>query len=205
MTQPAFTIWITGLPCAGKTTVGKMLTQNLLERGLLVQRLDGDEVRRELCSDLGFSRADRHTNNLRVAYVAGLLNKWGVVSVVCQVTPYADTRSELRRKLPEFVEVFLDCPLEQLINRDVKGHYKKALAGEIKNFTGINDPYEPPEDPEVYCNTHQLTLAETVTKITGYLEEAGLIGPAAGGDAAEPYTSEQEAVVKKRLADLGYL
>ncbi len=205
MTRPAFTVWITGLPCSGKTTVGKSLTQVLQQRGLPVQRLDGDEVRRELCSDLGFSRADRHTNNLRVAYVANLLNKWGVVSVVCQVTPYAETRAQLRRKITEFVEVFLDCPLEQLINRDVKGHYKKALAGEIKNFTGINDPYEPPEDPEVACNTDQLTVPQTVTKITDYLESAGLIGPAADHDQEEPYTSEQEAVVKKRLSDLGYL
>lgn len=200
MNHAGFTVWITGLPCSGKTTMGKILADRLTAQGLPVHRLDGDEVRRELCAELGFSRADRHTNNLRVAWVSKTLNQWGVNVVVCQVTPYADTRAELRAKIPNFVEVFLDCPLEQLIIRDVKGHYKKALAGEIKNFTGVNDPYEPPANPEVYCQTELETPEVTMAKVLDYLVANGFIS--AQGEA---YTPEQEAEVKKRLGDLGYI
>ena len=204
MIRPAFTVWLTGLPCAGKTTIGGLVAEALAQRGLPAQRLDGDEVRRGLCADLGFCREDRHNNNLRVAWVAGLLNKWGIPAVVSQITPYQETRDQVRQRLENMVEVYLECPLEQLINRDVKGHYQKALAGEIKNFTGVDDPFEPPARPEVHCRTDRETPFQTRDLILEHLEKAGLI-PAIGQAVEHAYSPEEEEVVKKRLADLGYI
>ena len=203
-------MWLTGLPSAGKTTLGKMLVQALVRAGLKVHQFDGDEVRVGLCADLDFSRKGRHINNLRVAYVAGLLNRYGVCCVVSQIAPYEETRREVRTRIEEYVEVFVDCPLEQLINRDVKGLYKRALAGEIKNFTGVDDPYETPADPEVHLRTDRESPEESLKAIMKYLLQAGLF-TGLGADAAcsedtrEAYTDEEEEMVKKRLQDLGYI
>ena len=199
-----FTVWITGLPRAGKTTLGRMLTKALADAGVAVEHFDGDEIRKRLWPELGFSKEERHENNLRVAWVAGMLNRHGVVAVVSQIAPYRATRMEVRRRIGEYIEVFADCPLEQLINRDYKGLYKKALAGEIKGFTGIDDPYEPPENPEVHCRTDLESPQESLKKILSYLAEAGLLTP--DEHSMEPGLSpSQEEIVLKRLEELGYL
>lgn len=179
--EPGFTVWLTGLSGAGKSTIAQALAQALQQRGLRVEILDGDVVRQHLSKGLGFSKADRDTNVLRVGWVCQLLNKHGVVAIAALISPYRETRQQLRKMLPRFVEVYVHAPLDVLIQRDVKGLYKKALAGEISNFTGISDPYEPPEHPEVVCHTHQETVEESVGKILAHLQARGWLpefGPA---------------------------
>lgn len=209
MNNPGFTVWLTGLPSAGKTTLGVALAKALRDAGLKVHHFDGDEVRVGLCADLDFTEEGRHVNNLRVAYCSSLLNRYGVCTVVSQITPYRRTRLELRKRLSEFVMVFVDCPLEMLVNRDVKGLYKKALAGEIKNFTGVDDPYEPPMEPEVHLRTDQEEPAESLRKILAYLGEAGLLANAPLAEPADGqangYGPGEEAVVVGKLKELGYL
>ena len=148
-----FTLWFTGLPCSGKTTLAKNVEEILLERGLNVELFDGDEIRTNLTKGLGFSKEDRDTNIRRVGYVCNLLTRNGVVAIAAVISPYDSIREEVRATIGRFIMIYLDAPLEELIKRDVKGMYKKALAGEIKNFTGIDDPYEVPEKPEVHINT----------------------------------------------------
>ncbi|ADK86583.1 adenylylsulfate kinase [Desulfarculus baarsii DSM 2075] len=205
MTEKGFTVWLTGPPRSGKTTLAGLLAQALRELGRQVQVLDGDEVRKVLCADLGFSRQDRRANNLRTAYVASLLNDHGVCCLVAQIAPYAADRQEVRRRLADYVEVFMDCPLEQLINRDYKGIYAKALAGQLKGVTGVDDPYEPPLDPEVHCRTDRQSPQDSLAQVLEYLLRAGLLATAAPAGQEAAYTPEQEALIRRRLADLGYL
>ncbi|MFH2126734.1 MAG: adenylyl-sulfate kinase [Pseudomonadota bacterium] len=215
MSQDGFTVWLTGPPCAGKTTLGRLLSQELARRGVAAVHLEGSEARANLGPELGFSQADRHTANLRTAYAAGLVNQAGAACVVSAIAPFAATRRELRAALGQYVEVFLDCPLEQLVNRDRRGLYQAALGKDGgEEFTGLGSPYEPPEDPEVHCLTGRETPQESLGKILAYLELARLI-PAAGEKVAgEPvveeggegaYTTEEEAELTARLKDLGYL
>jgi len=141
-----FVLWFTGLSGAGKTTLAKELEKELRRRGMrFVQRLDGDVVRQDLTRDLGFSKEDRDENIRRVTFVAELLSKNGVATTCSFISPYRKAREEARRRCHNFIEVYVECPLDTLIARDPKGLYKKALAGEITGFTGIDDPYEPPE------------------------------------------------------------
>ncbi|MCB2188704.1 MAG: adenylyl-sulfate kinase [Deltaproteobacteria bacterium] len=208
MSENGFTVWIIGLPSAGKTTLGRMLAGALVGQGLKVHQIDGDEVRKGLSADLDYSRRGRHLNNLRTAYVAGLLNRYGVNTVVSQITPYQDTRREVRQGLPRFVEVYLDCPLDQLINRDVKGMYKRALAGEIKNFTGLDDPFEAPVDADLILYTCRENPSESLSRILNLLRDKDWLPHAEAcvpPEPESPYTPEEEAVVKARLRDLGYL
>lgn len=207
---PGFTVWLTGRPRAGKTTLGRLLTAELMARGLMVEHLDGDQLRHDLSPDLGFSPAERHAHCLRAAYLAGLLNRHGVACVVGLVSPLAMSRREARRALGEFVEVHLDCPLEQAINRDRDGLYERALAGAIKDFTGLDAPYEEPVDPELRLPTHRQTPAQSLASVLDYLEAAGLAPPAGQSPAAGPgdapaYTPEDERQVERRLKELGYL
>lgn len=170
-----FTVWLTGRPCVGKSTVSQRLQEEFQKRGQAVSVFDGDEIRTSLCADLGFSPRDRHLNNLRVGWVAARLNHHGVACIVAQVSPYRKTRAELRQQIDSFVEVFLDCSPQELLRRDVKGMYQKALLGKLRNFTGVDDPYEEPDNPEVYCSTEQETPEDTARRILNYLEEAGLL------------------------------
>jgi adenylyl-sulfate kinase len=197
-----FTLWLTGLPCSGKSTLAKAVEETLLERGLPVEVFDGDEIRTNLTKGLGYSKEDRDTNIRRVGYVCNLLTRNSVVAIAAVISPYQNIRDEVRASIGRFVEVFVDAPLEELIERDVKGMYKKALAGEIKNFTGIDDPYEPPEKPEVHVQTDQESVEESTAKIIKTLEILGHI-PAIEGDS--DYTAEEEDVIKSRLQDLGYI
>ena len=174
-----FTIWFTGLSGAGKSTIAGLLERELRARGRLVEVLDGDVVRTHLSKGLGFSRADRDTNILRIGWVCEVLSRNGVIAIAAAISPYRDTRDQVRARIGRFVEVFVDCPLDACIERDVKGLYKKALAGEIKEFTGVSDPYEPPLRPEVTVHTEQETPAESAARVIAYLEQAGLLEPVA--------------------------
>lgn len=169
--QRGFVVWLTGLSGAGKSTIATGLAAELQGRGYPVEVLDGDEVRQHLSKGLGFSRADRTTNVERIAYVAKLLAKHGVVVITAAISPYREARARARQEIGEFVEVYVNCPLEVCAARDVKGLYKKAMAGEIPAFTGVSDPYEEPEQPEITVFTDRETPAESVTRIVRQLEE----------------------------------
>src|SRR6185503_3401254 len=156
-TDKGLTLWFTGLSGSGKSTLATYLTPKLKELGKKVEILDGDEVRTNLSKGLGFSKEDRDTNIRRIGFVAELLAKNGVIAITAAISPYRDVRDEVRQKVTRhgagFCEVYVHCPIEVLAERDVKGLYKKALAGEIKNFTGVSDPYEPPTAPEVQVDS----------------------------------------------------
>jgi adenylyl-sulfate kinase len=173
--QKGFVLWMTGLSGAGKTTLALALEPELKKREVLIERLDGDIVREDLTRDLGFSKEDRDENIRRVTFVAKLLSRNGVGVVASFISPYQETRDYVRGQVTNFVEVFVHAPLETVIERDVKGLYQKAIAGEIPNFTGISDPYEAPENPEIIVNTAEQSLAESVETVLGRLEEMGLI------------------------------
>jgi adenylyl-sulfate kinase len=163
------TIWFTGLSGAGKTTLSRAVCERLACRGLPVEPLDGDAVRRNLCHGLGFSKEDRDENIRRIGYVAGLLTRHGVIAVVSAISPYRAVRDEVRAAIGEFVEVYVNAPLWACEERDVKGLYRKARSGEITGFTGVDDPYEPPLHPEVECLTDRETVEECVEKIMSFL------------------------------------
>ncbi len=172
-----FTLWFTGLSGAGKTTVAVALVKELQARGMKVERLDGDVVRQGLTRDLGFSKEDRDKNIERVTFVAKLLSRNGVGVLASFISPYRATRNMVRNETTNFIEVFVNAPLEVCAARDVKGMYAKAFAGEIKDFTGVNDPYEEPLNPEITLNTHLETLEESVAKCLAYLEEHDYLLP----------------------------
>jgi adenylylsulfate kinase len=174
--QPGVTVWFTGLSGAGKTTISRAVEKELKSYGYRVEILDGDIVRQNLTKGLGFSKEDRDENIRRVGFVAELLTRNQVSVLVSAISPYRDIRQELRQKIGNFVEVYVNAPLEVCEQRDVKGLYKKARAGEIKNFTGIDDPYESPLNPEVECRTDLETLEESVSKVLGKLRELGYLG-----------------------------
>jgi adenylyl-sulfate kinase len=168
-----FVLWLTGLSGAGKSTIANAVAPSLVERGHRVEVLDGDEVRTNLCQGLGFSREDRDTNIARIGYVAGKLAKHGVAVVVAAISPYREARDKVRASVSDFVEVHVATCAE----RDVKGLYAKALAGEIKNFTGVSDPYEPPLQPEIVLRTEQETVQESAEQVLSWLEAKGLSLP----------------------------
>ncbi|GAB4237012.1 MAG: adenylyl-sulfate kinase [Elainellaceae cyanobacterium] len=171
MKQRGVTIWFTGLSGAGKTTICRAVEAELRAKGHQVEVLDGDVVRENLTKGLGFSKDDRDTNIRRIGFVSQLLTRNGVIVLVSAISPYREVREEVRQTIGDFVEVYVSAPLEVCEQRDVKGLYKRARAGEIKQFTGIDDPYEPPLNPEVECKTHQETLEESVAKVIKALEE----------------------------------
>jgi adenylylsulfate kinase len=175
MQQRGVTIWFTGLSGAGKTTISKALEQKLREHNYPLEILDGDIVRTNLTKGLGFSKEDRDENIRRIGFVANLLTRHGVIVLVSAISPYREIREEVRKKIGNFVEVFVNAPLNICEERDVKGLYKKARAGEIKAFTGISDPYEPPLNPEVECRTDLESLEESVTKVYNKLWELGYL------------------------------
>jgi adenylyl-sulfate kinase len=187
---------------AGKTALALRLEEELRNRGLKVERLDGDIVRQSLTSDLGFTKEDRDENIKRVTFVAKLLTRNNVAVLCSFISPYRAVRAKVRKEVGNFVEVYCYAPLEVLIERDVKGLYEKALNGEIENFTGISDPYEPPENPDVTIDSSTEAIEESLLKVLQKLEELGYAPPAPD---EESYTEDEEAEVEARLAALGYL
>src|SRR6266852_5944356 len=170
-----FVVWFTGLSGAGKSTVANALKAELERRGRHTEVLDGDEVRTHLSKGLGFSKEDRDTNIRRIGYVARLVARNGGIAITAAISPYREVRDEVRGQTPNFVEVFVRCPLDTLVERDTKGLYRKAIAGEIANFTGVSDPYEEPLRPEVTCDTSKESLAESVAKVLDKLEHLGYL------------------------------
>jgi adenylyl-sulfate kinase len=199
--QKGVTVWFTGLSGAGKTALAKRLEAELRGRGLKVERLDGDIVRQSLTRDLGFSKEDRDKNIERVTFVAKLLTRNGVAVLCSFISPYRAVRAQVREQVGNFVEVYCYAPLETLIERDVKGLYKKAIAGEIENFTGVSDPYEAPENPDVTIDSSAETVEQSLYRVLHKLEELGYVPPRED----QPYTAEEEAEIEARLAALGYL
>lgn len=173
--QKGFTLWFTGLPCSGKSAVADRVADILRERGRRVERLDGDIVRQDLTRDLGFSKKDRDENIRRVTFVAKLLTRNGIAVLTSFISPYREVRARSRREIGNFIEVYAKCALEECIRRDVKGMYQKAIRGEIKEFTGISDPYEEPENPEIFLQTDKETIEESVAIVLRKLEELGYL------------------------------
>ena len=169
--QQGFTLWFTGLSGAGKSTLSELVAAELRRRGLHVEVLDGDEVRTNLSKGLGFSKEDRDTNIKRIGYVCKLLTRNGVVAISAAISPYREVRDHNRQQIGHFIEVYVRCSIEELTRRDVKGLYKKALAGEIQNFTGVSDPYEPPERPEILIDSGAQSVDESLRAILAYLEQ----------------------------------
>lgn len=196
-----FTLWFTGLSASGKSTLAERVRDILLERGMKVEVLDGDVVRQNLSKGLGFSKEDRDTNIRRIGFVCHLLTRNDVVAIGAAISPYKAIRDENRKLIGRFVEVYCKCDIETLKGRDPKGLYEKALRGEIKNFTGVSDPYEPPENPEVVVDTASEDADTSVNKIILTLEQLGYI-PA---DDGRGYSEEEEESIKQRLRDLGYI
>lgn len=175
MEHKGFTIWFTGLSGAGKSTLANLIAEDLRARGMKVEILDGDVVRTNLSKGLGFSKEDRDTNIRRIGWVCEVLSRNGVVAIAAAISPYREVRDELRGKISNFVEIYVEAPIDVLAERDVKGLYKKALAGEIKNFTGVSDPYEPPLNPEIVCNSATETVEQSRAKIMSRLAELGYL------------------------------
>ncbi|MDC0835316.1 adenylyl-sulfate kinase [Leptolyngbya valderiana BDU 20041] len=175
MQQRGVTVWFTGLSGAGKTTISKAVAEQLRSRDCKLEVLDGDIVRQNLTKGLGFSKEDRDENIRRIGFVAHLLTRNGVIVLVSAISPYRAVREEVKERIGDFVEVFVNAPLTVCEDRDVKGLYKRARSGEIQNFTGISDPYEPPTNPTVECRTDLESEAESVEKVLNTLKSMGYL------------------------------
>jgi adenylyl-sulfate kinase len=173
------TLWFTGLSGSGKSTLSQLVASRLRALGAKVEVLDGDITRTLLCQGLGFSRGDREENIRRIGFVCELLSRNGVIAIAAAISPYRASRDELRKRIPNFIEIHMNCPVEVLIERDVKGLYKKALAGEIKQFTGISDPYESPVAPELTIDSSSESIESSVARILHRLAELKIIPHAA--------------------------
>lgn len=198
MANKGFTLWFTGLSGAGKSTLSEAIEHRLKASGQKVEVLDGDVVRTHLSKGLGFSREDRDTNIKRIAFVCGLLTRNDVICISAAISPYRETRQWARDHIGDFVEVYVKCPIEVCRQRDVKGLYKLVDEGKIKGFTGVDDPYEEPEHPELIVETDRETVEESVGRIFARLEDLGYLEP-------EDLYEDDARLVTDRLAALGYL
>jgi adenylyl-sulfate kinase len=192
------TLWFTGIPASGKSAIAREVRDLLANRGLPVELLDGPEVRQSLSRGLGFTREDREENVRRIGYVAKLLSRNGVIAICASVSPYRATREEIRQHVTNFVEIYVECPIQVAEQRDTEGLYARARAGVIEDFTGVSDPYEPPERPEVHIRSHEESVASAATKVVKTLELLQLIPTVDDGfpDAEE---------LRRRLRGLGYI
>ncbi len=194
-----FTVWFTGLSGSGKSSLANRLAEIIKSRGLPVEIIDGDVIRRSLSKGLGFSKEDRDENIRRVGHVCSYLTATERVAIAACISPYRNIRDRNRDLIGDFVEVYCKCSLDECAKRDPKGMYKKAFAGQIKGFTGVDDPYEEPLAAEVVVNTDSESLEQSLAKIVTKLEAMALI------PAGDTLTAEEEQLIKKKLADLGYL
>jgi adenylyl-sulfate kinase len=193
-------VWFTGLPSSGKSTIAHEVYRRLFDRGYAAELLDGSEVRESLSRGLGFSREDREENVRRIGYVAKLLSRNGVIAICAAVSPFRATRDEVRRNTTNFLEIFVDCPVEVAESRNTDGMYAKARRGEIIEFTGVNAPYEAPASPEVHIHAERESVADAAWKVMRTLEMIGIIP-----GEPEEVRSSQEDDIRRRLASLGYL
>lgn len=177
MRHKGFVLWFTGLSGAGKTTIGNMIEERLRQDGAKVEILDGDIIRTNLSKGLGFSKEDRDTNIRRIGFVSELLARNGVICIVAAISPYRELRDEMRTRIENFIEVYAQCELDELIRRDIKGLYKMAIEGKIQNFTGISDPYEPPENAEITFHSDTETPEESAQKVWDRLIQLDMINP----------------------------
>lgn len=193
-------VWFTGLPSSGKSTIAREVYRQLLDRHCAVELLDGSEVRESLSRGLGFSREDREENVRRIGYVAKLLSRNGVIAICAAVSPFRATRDEVRRNTTNFLEVYVECPVEVAEARDTDGMYARARRGEIEEFTGVNAPYEAPTTPEVHIRSDRESPSDAAWKVLRTLEMIGVIP-----EGAPAASTPQEDDIRRRLASLGYL
>jgi adenylyl-sulfate kinase len=201
----SFTLWFTGLPSSGKSTVAKRVEEELRNQGFEMHNLDGDNVRKKLHPDLGFTEDERATNNRRVSFIARLLNRHDVGTIVAAVSPFEDARSNARDEIEnegDFIEIYVECPVEVCKQRDPKGLYEQAEAGQIDNFTGVNHPFEEPDDPEIHINTAENSVEECVDHVLDRLEQLGILEER---DEHTGLTQSDEEQIKDRLRELCYL
>lgn len=203
-----FTLWFMGRPAAGKSTLASRVENRLVEQGYRIENLDGDEIRKHLHPDLGFSREDRRTNNRRTAYIAKLLNRNDIPVIVGMITPFRDSQQQAREIVEdegEFVLVHVRCSVEAAEKRDPKGLYEKARAGKIEKFTGINHPFQEPLNPDIVVDTEKQTVEEGVEHVLRELGEQGLMDERLDNEYEFPITRKEETEITERLEDLGYL
>lgn len=191
------TIWFTGLSSAGKSTLSQAVYDELSARGCRVELLDGDDVRQFLSRGLGFSREDRDENIRRIGYVAEILTRHDVIVLVAAISPYRKARNEVRERIRNFVEVYVNAPLGICEKRDVKGLYREARAGRIPQFTGVDDPYEPPLDPDVECRTDLETIAESAARVVEAIEARIFLANGGGVAVPKPFVRESAARLKQ--------
>lgn len=194
----AFFLWFTGIPASGKSTIAGEVERMLRERGIPLENLDADEIRANLSPDLGYTARDRDINTKRLAFLGSLLEKHGVSAIVAAVSSLQRFRERAREMSRNFVEVYVQCPVEVCMERDPKGLYARAKKGEVNDIAGLHQPYEVPVDPEVICSSDKETIEESAAKVILRLEEMGLLPPL-------DYTFEDEEKIKERLRSLGYL
>jgi adenylylsulfate kinase len=203
-----FTLWFMGRPAAGKSTLASRVEDRLVERGYPIENLDGDDIRKHLHPDLGFSREDRRTNNRRTAYIAKLLNRNDIPVIVGMITPFRDSQEQARDIVEDegaFVLIHVKCSVEAAEKRDPKGLYEKAREGKIEKFTGINHPFQKPLNPDVVVDTESDTVEEGVEQVLSTLEERGLLDERLGEEYSVPITRREEAEITERLQDLDHL
>jgi adenylylsulfate kinase len=203
-----FTLWFMGRPAAGKSTLAKRVESELRDQGHVLENLDGDELRKNLHPDLGFSKEDRSLNNKRTAYICKLLNRNDINTIVGMITPFRESQAEARRIVKEtgdFVLIYVKCSVDAAEQRDPKGMYQRAKDGQIENFTGINHPFEEPHNPEIIVDTETQTESECVETILERLHELGYLDDEPAGDYNFEISRSEEETIKDRLRQLGYI
>jgi len=199
----SLTLWFTGLPSSGKSTVAKRVENELVQEGIKIHNLDGDDIRGKLHPDLGFTKEERGTNNKRIAFIADVLNRNNVGAIVAAISPFEEYREYAREMIDNFILVYTECPVETCKERDPKNLYQKAEEGEIPNFTGVNHPYQEPENPEVHVNTEEQSPEECKEAVLKHMREKGYLEKKR--DEHSNMNEKDKEKVRDRLRNLGYL